>query len=495
MKHRNFASGAERVSQRFQNYIGGEWKEPTAGEYLPNINPADRNDIVGEFPNSTADDAQAAITAAKAALPAWAALSAHARGEFLRKTADILERRLDEVARGLMREEGKSLPEAKGETLRGVTLLRYYAMQTMLPDGDVIPSASAKTFLYTRRVPLGVVALITPWNFPVAIPIWKAAPALAFGNTVVLKPSELAPLTAYRIAECFHEAGLPAGVLNVLFGQGARVGETLTSHPDVAGLSFTGSVKTGRLLSSQANAHGKKVQLELGGKNAAIVLADANLEQAVGLTIQGAFKSAGEKCTATSRAIVEASIYDEFKQRLVEKTQGLKLGAGDDSEAYLGPVISETAQQNILAAIEQAKGEGADILCGGKMPDDLNAGFYVEPTVLDNVTPDSRIAQEEVFGPVLVLLRADNADHALELMNGVEFGLSASLFTRNIDAALTFADRAEAGLVRVNGETAGVEPQAPFGGMKASSSYSKEQGLAARDFFTQVKTISIDRAG
>lgn len=483
------------MSQRYQNYIGGEWAEPVGGEYLANINPADRSDVVGEFPNSTAEDARAAIAAAKDALTSWAGLSAQARGEFLRKAADILEKRLEEVARGLMREEGKSLPEAKGETLRGVTLLRYYAMQTMLPDGDVIPSASAKTFLYTKRVPLGVVALITPWNFPVAIPIWKAAPALAFGNTVVLKPSELAPLTSYRIAECFHEAGLPAGVLNVLFGQGTRVGDVLTSHPDVAAISFTGSVKTGRLLSSQANAYGKKVQLELGGKNAAIVLADANMEQAVGLTIQGAFKSAGEKCTATSRAIVEAPIYDEFKARIVEKTQSLKLGPGDDAEAYLGPVISEAAQQNILVAVERARGEGAEILCGGKKPDDLKAGFYVEPTILDGVSPDSRIAQEEVFGPVLVLLKADNPDHALDLMNGVDYGLSASLFTRSIDAALNFADRAQAGLVRVNGETAGVEPQAPFGGMKASSSYSKEQGLAARDFFTQVKTVSIDRAG
>ena len=482
------------MSRQYQNYINGAWAEPIQGEYIPNINPADRSDNIGDFPNSTADDAVAAIEAAKAASASWAGISAHARGEFLRKAADILEKRLDEVARGLMREEGKSLPEAKGETLRGVTLLRYYAMQTMLPDGDVIPSAGAKTFLYTKRVPLGVVALITPWNFPVAIPIWKAAPALAFGNTVVLKPSELAPLTSYRIAECFHEAGLPAGVFNVIFGQGARVGETLTSHPDVAALSFTGSVKTGRLLSGQANVSGKKIQLEMGGKNAAVILADANLDQAVTLTIQGAFKSAGEKCTATSRAIVDASIYDEFKRRIVEKTQSLILGPGDDSDAYLGPVISEAAQQNIVSAVAEAQSAGIEVLCGGKVPDNLKAGFYVLPTILDNVAPDSKIAQEEVFGPVLALMKANNADHALEIMNGVQYGLSASVFTRNIDAALDFADRAQAGMIRINGETAGVEPQAPFGGMKASSSYSREQGLAAREFFTQSKTISIDRA-
>jgi len=483
------------VSRQYHNYIHGEWTEPKQGEYLANINPADRNDTIGDFPNSTSDDAVIAIEAAKSALAGWAGLSAHARGEFLRKAADILEQRVEEVARGLMREEGKSLPEAKGETLRGVTLLRYYAMQTMLPDGEVIPSAGAKTFLYTKRVPLGVVALITPWNFPVAIPIWKAAPALAFGNTVVMKPSELAPLTAYRIAECFHEAGLPAGVLNVLFGQGARVGETLTSHPDVAALSFTGSVKTGRLLSSQANAYGKKIQLEMGGKNAAVILADANLDQAVTLTIQGAFKSAGEKCTATSRAIIEASVYDEVRRRIVEKTQALKVGPGDDPDAYLGPVISEEAQTTIINAVSEAKNEGVEVLCGGTIPENFKAGFYVLPTVLDNVKPDSKIAQEEVFGPVLALMKADDANHALEIMNGVQFGLSASVFTRNLDAAFDFADRAQAGMIRINGETAGVEPQAPFGGMKASSSYSREQGLAARDFFTQSKTISIDRSG
>ncbi len=488
--------GISILSASYENYIGGEWTAPAANEYIPNINPADRRDLVGEFPNSTAQDAERAISAASNSQPAWAALSPHGRGEFLRKAADILESRADEVARGLMREEGKSLPEAKGEIMRGVTILRYYGMQTMLPDGDVIPSAGATTFLYSRRIPLGACALITPWNFPIAIPIWKAAPALAFGNTVVLKPSELAPLTAWHIAKALEDAGLPKGVFNVVFGQGARVGETLATHPAVSAISFTGSVKTGKIIAAQAASAGKKYQLEMGGKNAAVVLADADMEQAVNLTIQGAFKSAGEKCTATSRAIIHKDVYDEFSRRLVERTKALKVGPGDDSSAYLGPVISEQAQANILRAIDDARSAGLQMLCGGRMDNpELANGFYVAPTIFGNVTPDSAIARQEVFGPVLCLMRAESFDHALELLNGVEYGLSASLFTRDLNAAMQFAEKAQAGMLRVNGETAGVEPQAPFGGMKASSSWSREQGLAARDFFTQTKTISIDRAG
>jgi aldehyde dehydrogenase (NAD+) len=485
------------VSERYQNYIGGAWTPPFQGDYLPDINPADRTEVVGEFPNSGETDALRAIEAAAGAQSAWAALSAPARGEFLRKTADVLEARSDAVARDLMREEGKSLPEAKGETLRGVMLLRYYAAAALLPEGEVIPSANAATMLFTRRVPLGVCALITPWNFPIAIPIWKAAPALAFGNTVVLKPSEHAPLTAWHIAQCCAEANLPAGVFNVLFGEGARVGETLATHPAVNALSFTGSVRTGKTIAAWAAAHGKKYQLEMGGKNAAVVLPDADLEQAVTLTVQGAFRSAGEKCTATSRAIVHRDVYDAFAARLVEKTQSLTLGPGDDASAYLGPVITEQAQSGILNHIRSAQAEGAKLLCGGSAPSEANLrrGFYVLPTVFGDVDATMRIAREEVFGPVLCLMRADDADHALTLLNAVEYGLSASLFTRDLNAALAFAERAQAGMLRVNGETAGVEPQAPFGGMKASSSYSREQGQAARDFFTQVKTISIDRAG
>ncbi len=484
------------MSERHGNYISGQWTEPATGEYLQDINPADSGEVVAEVPSSGPDDARRAVEAASAALPSWAALSSHARGEYLRKAADILERRAAEVARDLMREEGKSLAEARGETLRGVTILRYYAAETMRPDGEVIPSAGPTTFLYTKRVPLGVCVLVTPWNFPIAIPIWKAAPALAFGNTVVLKPSEHAPLTAVHVTRCLEEAGLPAGVFNLIQGRGAGVGETLLTHPRVAGVSFTGSARTGKTIAAWAAAHGKKYQLEMGGKNAAVVLPDADLDQAVTLTIQGAFKSAGEKCTATSRAIVHRDVYDEFTQRLVEKTKALRIGPGTDPDAYLGPVISKEARDRILDTLRSAAASGAQVLCGGGAPDGevRERGFYIQPTIFGDVAPDSQLAREEVFGPVLSLMKADDLNHAVRLLNDVEFGLSASLFTRSLNAAMEFAEKAEAGMIRVNGETAGVEPQAPFGGMKGSSSYSREQGLAAREFFTQIKIISIDRA-
>ena len=485
------------MPERYENFIGGKWTPPDSGVYIPDLNPADTRDIVGEFPNSTSQDALNALDSTRTAAPEWAALAAPARGEYLRKAADILAARADAVAADLMREEGKSLPEAKGETLRGVALLRYYAAETWRPDGEVIPSAGAATWLMTKRVPLGVVSLITPWNFPIAIPLWKAAPALAFGNAVVMKPSEHAPKTAWHIAKVFEEAGLPAGVFNVVFGEGARTGETLTANRRVNGVSFTGSARTGRLIRRIAAEHGKKVQLEMGGKNAVVVLKDADLNQALALTIQGAFKSAGEKCTATSRVIVAREIYAEFKERLVQMTKALTLGPGDFADAYLGPVISSAARENILKAVEAAKAEGAELLCGGKIPEGslFENGFFIEPAIFDKVRINMTIAREEVFGPVLCLMEADGLEDAVYQLNETDYGLSASLFTRDLNAAMYFAERAQAGMIRINGETAGVEPQAPFGGMKNSSSYSREQGQAARDFYTQIKTISFDRGG
>lgn len=485
------------MSERYSHYLGGGWETPgETANFLPNRNPARLSEVLGEFQNGTSEDATKAIEAAHKALAGWAALPAPSRGEFLRKAADLLAARVDHVAKDLMLEEGKSLPEAKGETMRGVAILRYYAAQTLLPDGEVIPSATAGILFFTRRIPVGVCALITPWNFPIAIPLWKAAPALAFGNTVVMKPSEHSPLTAHHLAEVFHEAGLPAGVFNVLYGEGARVGETLTTHPAVNALSFTGSAKTGKWLGSQCSANGKKYQLEMGGKNAVIVLPDADLEQAVNLTVQGAFKSAGQKCTATSRAIIHEDVYQSFVNHLVEKVHTLKVGAGDEADAYLGPVISEAARDNILKAIREAAEAGSTLLCGGKPLEGAkyDLGAYVPPTVFWDVDPDAKIAKEEVFGPVLCLFRAKSEEEALEILNSSEYGLSASIFTKSLNSALRFAEKAQVGMVRVNGETAGVEPQAPFGGMKGSSSYSREQGMAARDFYTQIKTIAIEAA-
>lgn len=483
----------------FRNYIDGEWVPARSGATFERRNPADTRDSVGLFPESGPADMEAAVAAARKALPAWRALGYDARARLLFAAAERLAARAPEVASALTREEGKSLPEAAGETGRGVVILRYFAGEGLRPAGEVIPAMSPATLLFTDRVPLGVVGLITPWNFPVAIPLWKAAPALVYGNTVVLKPSELAPRTVSHLAEVFHEVGLPPGVFNLVHG-GGKAGEALVTmtSPRVDGVSFTGSTTTGQSIARACLDRGVRYQLEMGGKNPVVVLEDADLDRAALLTVQGAMRSAGEKCTATARAIVVERVADEFVRRVVERVRSLKIGPGTDADAYLGPVISEAARERVLGFIERAKGEGARVLCGGAAPDEqegLAHGHYVLPTVLDGVEPHMAIAQEEVFGPVLAILRVPDFNEALRVANDVKYGLSASVFTRDLDAALRFAREIEAGLVRVNGETAGVEPQAPFGGMKSSSSFSREQGQAAKDFYTQVKTIAIEKTG
>jgi len=485
------------MAQTFSHFINGAFVSGASGDTFTRTNPADDRDTIGDFPDGGDADIAAAVSAAKTALPAWRKLSPDSRAAFLFRAADILERRKSEMAAALTREEGKSLAEATGETGRGVVLLRYYAGEGLRVGGDVIPSVNPNALFFTERVPVGVVGLITPWNFPIAIPVWKAAPALVYGNTVVLKPSEMSPVTAHILAEVLAEAGLPAGVFNVVHGRGANAGAALVAHPDVNAVSFTGSGNTGKKIAAVCAGRGAKYQLEMGGKNPAIVLEDADMAQAVELVVQGAMKSAGEKCTATSRAIVVESVADEFTARIVERVKGLKITPGTDPSGYLGPVISGDSKARILSFVAAAKDSGAKVLTGGESPTDpeLANGHYVQPTVITGVSPDSPIAQEEVFGPVLTILRVPDFDNAIEVANRVAYGLSASLFTANLGNALRFAREMDAGLVRVNGETAGVEPQAPFGGMKGSSSWSREQGQAAKEFYTQLKTISFERAG
>jgi aldehyde dehydrogenase (NAD+) len=476
------------------NYIDGRWIAPPSGATFTKHNPADLHDIIGEFPTSGAREVQDAVSAAGRALPAWRALSYDARAQFLYRASAAIAARQPDIASALTREEGKSLAEANGETGRGAMILRYFAGEGLHSVGEVLPSINASTLLFTDRVPLGVAGLITPWNFPVAIPLWKAAPALVYGNTVVFKPSEHSPLTAQMITEIFQEVGLPAGVFNLVQG-GHETGDALSRAKGIHGISFTGSVQTGRAIARICVERGLRYQLEMGGKNPVVVLEDANLDRAVELTVQGAMKSAGEKCTATSRVIVIESIADEFIRRLTAVVRQLTVGPGTDSSFYLGPLISAEARSKAMRYVEEAVAAGAHLQAGGTIPGgDLSNGYYLAPTLLDNVQPDMAIAQEEVFAPVLAILRVSDFEAAIRVANNVAFGLSTSVFTRNLDKAMRFAREAEAGLVRINGETAGVEPQAPFGGMKHSSSFSREQGQAARDFYTQVKTISIDRA-
>jgi len=482
------------MEREYLNLIGGEWTAAAGGATSSDRNPARSEDVVAVFPSGGREDAVRAAEAAARAFPGWARTPMPKRSEILLKAAALLEQRLDEVAQALTREEGKTLAESKGETARGVSLLRYYAGEALQPTGELFGSAVATTLLFAERVPLGPVALITPWNFPVAIPTWKVAPALAFGNTVVLKPAELTPLTAWHLADVLHQAGLPAGVLNLVVGRGSQIGPALAESPHIKAISFTGSNAVGAGLAAKCAERGIKFQLEMGGKNPVIVLSDADLDKAVELTIAGAMLSTGQKCTATSRVIVHRDVLGDFRDRLVARASALKVGDGMKADTYMGPLVSADAEKTVLDYIEVGKGEGARLLTGGAKlrGGDYDRGFFVSPAVFDRVRPDMKIAREEIFGPVVAVMEAKTFDEAIALANDTPFGLSASVVTRDLGLAMRFIREIEAGLVHVNSQTAGAEPQVPFGGFKGSSSGSREQCKVARDFFTQIKTVYLD---
>ncbi len=474
----------------FANLIAGQWLPSATGRTFENRNPADVDDLVGTFPESSAQDVAAAVDAAAAAQPGWAATPAPRRGDVLYRAANLLEARADAIAREMTREEGKTLPEARGEVGRTVNILRYYGGEGARLFGRVIPSERDRVFMHTLRTPLGVVGAITPWNFPIAIPAWKACPALVSGNALVLKPSELAPLCATRLAEILVEAGLPAGVLNVVHGRG-EAGGALTAHEGVRAISFTGSEATGSKVAEACGRRKARVQLEMGGKNPTIVLADADLDEAAGIVLNAAFGATGQRCTATSRAIVERSVADAFSEKLVAKARAMRVGRGDEAGVDVGPSIDAAHADRVVREVAAAANAGAQVLAGGSRLTDgaLARGHFVAPTVLGGVTPQMTIAQEEVFGPVVALLPADDFEQALALANDVRFGLSATICTQSLSHALQFAQRIEAGLVMVNLPSAGVEYQVAFGGSKASSLGPREQGPEAIDFYTSLKTV------
>jgi alpha-ketoglutaric semialdehyde dehydrogenase len=493
MKEDNHMKIEESKQAVIDNYIGGEWKSPIAGKRINSLNPAKAGEIVGEIPVSTLEDLNEAVLAAKTAQHAWRKLTGAQRGALLFRAADLLEARTEEIARAMTREMGKTLGEAKGETARGAAILRYYAGEGMRPVGDVIPSTDADAIMFTTRAPLGVVGVISPWNFPVAIPIWKIAPALIYGNTVVWKPAIETSVTAGLIQACFHEAGIPAGVMNMVIGSGTVIGQGIAEHPAINGITFTGSNAVGKRVGQAALARGAKYQLEMGGKNPIIIASDADLDLAVEATVSGGLRSTGQKCTATSRVIVVRDVYEAFKEKLVAKVESLQVGDGMDAGTWLGPCASEKQYDTVMHYIRKGVDEGAQLLIGGQRPDDpaLQNGYYVTPAVFDKVTSTMTLAREEIFGPVLALIEADDIEDAIAKANDSEYGLSASLYTRDLGNALKFVQESEAGMVRVNAETAGVELQAPFGGMKASSSHSREQGQAAIEFYTSLKTVFI----
>lgn len=486
------AQTTSNVIRTYGAYINGEWVGAASGETFENRNPSRSDEIVSQHAKGGPEDVQRAVQAASDAARGWAQTSPIARANIFYKAADIMARRATEIGEALTREEGKTIKEGVGETMRAVSIIRYFCGEIQQPIGEQYPSAGAETLLFTTQEPLGVVGIITPWNFPIAIPTWKSVPALIFGNTVVLKPATDAPLCSLLLAEVLEEAGVPPGVFNVVTGSAGDVGDPLVRHQDVAAVTFTGSAEVGNKLKLVASERGAKVQLELGGKNPAIVMADADLEHAITNVINGAMMSTGQKCTATSRAIVDRRIAHQFTDRLVERIDAMTVGDPLDESTQMGPAVNESAAKRIKAAIESARASSATFRTGDRNLDALGNGHFVSPTVFDNVEPDSELGQDEIFGPVLGVMPVDDIDEAIHIANGVTYGLSASLFTTDLRRALTFVREIQAGVVHVNSETAGSEPQVPFGGYKGSSSYSREQGKASRDFFTQTKTVYLD---
>lgn len=454
-------------------------------EIREQFNPAKPSQCIGQVELLTIDETKEVIVTAQEAFEGWKNTSSVTRGEILRVTADLLEKNVDKVAEIASSEMGKTKNEMLGEVKRGASILRYFAQEGMRAKGEVLPSANEAKLLYTMRVPLGVVAAITPWNFPVAIPLWKIAPALVYGNTVVWKPSIESALTGKVIGQLFQQAGLPENVLNVVQGRGSKVGQVLLEAPEVKAITFTGSNGVGQSILNAAGSTNKKIQLELGGKNAAIILADANINQAAKLTIEGAMKQTGQRCTATSRVYIEETVYDKVLEQLIEEAKKIEVGVS------MGPVSSKGQYDSILSAIEKAKDEGAKLLFGGGPTKGMSEGYYIDPTIFINVTHEMSIAHEEIFGPVLAVIKVKDYEEAIRLSNDSNFGLSASIYTNNIPKAFDFINRSEVGLVQVNDETGGAEPQAPFGGVKNSSTGAREQGQAAKEFFTTFKTITI----
>lgn len=475
-----------------KNFIAGEWLE--GHRVSRNINPSDTHDLVGEYAQADAAQAQQAIAAAQTAFPAWSLSTPQQRFDILDAVgAEILARR-QELGDLLAREEGKTLPEAIGEVVRAGNIFKFFAGEALRPNGELVPSVRAGVGVEISREPLGVIGIITPWNFPIAIPAWKIAPALAYGNCVVFKPADLVPGSAWALADILSRAGLPAGVFNLVMGRGSEVGATLLDDPRVTAISFTGSVATGRRVAASCISRMAKFQLEMGGKNPMIVLDDADLDVAVNCAINSGFFSTGQRCTASSRLIVTEGIHDRLLAAMEQRMQTLKIDDARKAGTDIGPVVDQSQLSQNLDYVAIARDEGARIVTGGNAiltSTDGKPGFYMRPALIADTTPEMRINREEVFGPVVSVLRAKNYEHALELSNDTPFGLAAGIATQSLKYATHFKRHAQAGMVMVNLPTAGVDYHVPFGGRKGSSYGPREQGQYAAEFFTTVKTAYI----
>lgn len=468
-----------------KNLIGGAWVD---GPGVPNINPSDTGDVIAEYVTATSAQTKEAIAAAKAAFPAWSRSGPLARHAVLRKAADEILARKDELGRLLSREEGKTLPEGIGETVRAAQIFDFFAGEALRLSGETLPSVRPGVGVEITREAVGVVGIIAPWNFPIAIPAWKIAPALCYGNTVVFKPAGLVPGCAWAIVDILHRAGLPAGALNLVMGSGHEVGQTILDDADVAAISFTGSVATGKTVAAASIARMRKFQLEMGGKNPLVVLDDADLDTAVECAVNGAFFSTGQRCTASSRLIVTDSIHDRFIDAITERLKGLTTDDALATGTDIGPVVDPSQLAQDLDYIEIGKTEGARLVVGGERVSRGKPGYYLTPALFTECTRDMRISREEIFGPVASVIRVRDYDEALEVANDTEFGLSSGICTSSLKYASDFRRNAEAGMVMVNLPTAGVDFHVPFGGCKGSSYGPREQGRYSAEFYTTVKT-------
>lgn len=478
----------------YQNYIGGEWIDSATNEVFRVINPSDSRDVIGHFQQSSEEDLNAAVSVALKAFPNWKNMSAPNRGEIIFRTAQIIEDNFERLSRLLTREVGKSMRDSRTEVRRTVNVLRFLAGEGTRLSGETVPSWQEGIIGYTRRYPLGVIGIITPWNVPMAIAAWKISSALVSGNTVVFKPSSLTPFCSLELVKAYIEAGLPAGVLNFVTGPGSKIGNGIACHPDIKAVSFTGSNSTGVAINSLVTGRGARFQAEMGGKNPFVIMPDADLDLAVKDVIGGGLGEAGQRCTATSRVLVFREVAEQFTAKLVDGISKVRLGNPSDEQVQLGPVADEGQLKTTLRYIEIGKQEGAKLLCGGHQlaGAEFQYGFYVAPTVFGGVTPDMTIAQEEIFGPVISILTVESFEQAIEWANGIQYGLSSSIYTNNLAYATEFVDKVQAGLTHVNMPSTYSEPQYPFGGVKATGLGGvREQGSTAMDFYTEWKTVYI----
>ena len=485
------------MAEEYRNYIGGKWVGSESGETFESRNPADRDEVLGTFPRSGADDVAQAVEAARDSYQDWMRTPAPERADYLLRVALLLEERKEELSELMTREMGKTLKESRGDVQEGIDFAHYMAGEGRRSFGLTMPSELRGKFSMTVRHPIGVVGLITPWNFPIAIPLWKIAPAVVSGCTSIFKPAEDTPLLATLLVQMFEEVGLPPGVLNLVQGYGEECGAAMVEHPDIRAISFTGSLEVGRQIAERCGRLMKRCSLELGSKNVLIVMPDAQMDLAVEAAAWGAFATSGQRCTATSRLVVHDAAREQFTEKLLARVEGMKVGSGLEPDVELAPVINEKQKDRILEYIEIGKKEGAKVLTGGEelSGDGYDKGNFLRPTVFDEMTPDMRIAQEEIFGPVTGIIRTDDVDEAIGIANSVQYGLSASIYTHDITNVFKAVTELEFGVVYVNAPTIGAEVQLPFGGMKSTGNGHREAGPQSLDEFTEWKAVSVDFSG